>query len=149
MVKQDNIAQWLAGDELKRDQFKFIYNSMKVINDSCLKDYLINEDKKVMTLVVPYLAAYHALLKKMDIIEAKNNDRKKEQEKQERENRRVTFMQEQPEIEEDKKNEEEEKKDASPGKNPKPHPSQKLSASITSNFSEHQMEKERERLDIE
>jgi hypothetical protein len=25
MVQKDNVAQWLAGDELKQDQFKFIY----------------------------------------------------------------------------------------------------------------------------
>jgi hypothetical protein len=25
MVKKDVVAQWLAGDELKQDQFKFIY----------------------------------------------------------------------------------------------------------------------------
>ena len=53
MVKQDNIAQWLAGNELKRDQFKFLYDSIKVINESALKDLLLNEDKKVVQVVIP------------------------------------------------------------------------------------------------
>ena len=43
----------LAGDEVKRDQFKFIYNTMKVIYDSALKDYFLSDDPKVHDTVVP------------------------------------------------------------------------------------------------
>lgn len=80
---------------------------MKVINDCALKEYMLAEDKKVIENVIPVLAAYHAVVKKMNIIETKSNERKKELEKQEREAKKVTFMQEQPaEAEEDKKEEE-------------------------------------------
>lgn len=61
MVKQDNITQWLAGDDLKRDQFKFLYNTMKIIYDSALKDLLIAEDSKVLDNVLPMLVAFGAI----------------------------------------------------------------------------------------
>ena len=41
MVKKDVIAQWLMGDELKQDQFRFLYEVVKVIYDSALRDRLI------------------------------------------------------------------------------------------------------------
>ena len=65
---------------------------MKVINDCALKESLLAEDKNVIDIVVPYLAAYHAILKKMNIVETKMNEKKKEQEKLEREAKKVTFM---------------------------------------------------------
>jgi len=36
MVKMDLKAQWLVGDELKQDQFKFFYETTKIIYDSAL-----------------------------------------------------------------------------------------------------------------
>jgi hypothetical protein len=36
MVKKDMIAQMLMGDELKQDQFKFFYDTVKIIYDSAL-----------------------------------------------------------------------------------------------------------------
>jgi hypothetical protein len=44
MLQKDYTAQWLAGDELKQDQFKFIYNIVKIIYDSALRDHLLNEE---------------------------------------------------------------------------------------------------------
>ena len=61
MVQQDNITQWLAGDDLKRDQFKFLYNTMKIIYDSALKDLLIAEDPKVLDVVLPMMVAFNAI----------------------------------------------------------------------------------------
>lgn len=52
-VQKDLTAQWLAGDELKRDQFKFIYDVIKIIYDSALRDLLLNEDPKVVDNVIP------------------------------------------------------------------------------------------------
>ena len=56
---------------------------MKVINDCCLKDLFLNAEKdvKIWGTVIPCLAAYHALIKMMNINEAKDNDKKKELEK--------------------------------------------------------------------
>ena len=85
MVKCDNTAQWLAGDELKRDQFKFIYKTMKVINDCALREQMLIEDKKVITTIIPNLTAYHAVLVIKGIVDKKEDEKKKELEKAERE----------------------------------------------------------------
>lgn len=58
MVKRDIDAQWLAGDELKQDQFKFMYSVMKIIYDSALRDALLNDKKEVIEGVLPALVAY-------------------------------------------------------------------------------------------
>lgn len=42
MVQKDLTAQWLGGDELKQEQFKFIYRVMKIIYDCALRDSLLN-----------------------------------------------------------------------------------------------------------
>lgn len=75
----------MAGDELKQDQFKFMYRVMKIIYDSALRDMLLNEDQKVIDNVLPYLAAYEALLIIKNIFDTKEAERKKEIEKQARE----------------------------------------------------------------
>jgi hypothetical protein len=36
MVKKDLTAQWLVGDELKQDQFRFFYDTTKIVFDSAL-----------------------------------------------------------------------------------------------------------------
>jgi hypothetical protein len=41
MVKQDGTAQWLLGNELKQDQFKFMYDTTKIIYDSALQGKLL------------------------------------------------------------------------------------------------------------
>ena len=41
MVKRDQLAQWLVGDHLKQDQFKFFYDTAKIIYDSSLRDKLL------------------------------------------------------------------------------------------------------------
>jgi len=94
MVKTDLIAQWLAGDELKQDQFKFIYKVMKVIYDSALRNPLINEKAKVIKTVLPNLTAFYSVLLISDINETKLAEKKKEQEKAEREGKTVTFEEE-------------------------------------------------------
>lgn len=91
MVNKDQIAQWLAGDELKQDQFKFFHEVVKVIYDSALRDQLLNEDPRILDHVVPNLIAYHTVLKIKKIIETKIAEKKKEEEKAEREGRKVTF----------------------------------------------------------
>lgn len=99
MVERDFVAQILAGDELKQDQFKFIYKVVKIIYDSALKDHLLNEDPKVVGTVIPKLTAYHSVLLIKGILDTKTAEKKKELEKAEREGRKVTFQAE----DEDKK----------------------------------------------
>jgi hypothetical protein len=55
MVKKDNIVQWLAGDQLKRDQLIFLYEMHKITCSSALKDYYLsfNANKRIMEVVVP------------------------------------------------------------------------------------------------
>jgi hypothetical protein len=53
MVKKDGQAQWLVGDELKQDQFRFFYDTTKIIYDSVLRDKLVALDKIVVETVLP------------------------------------------------------------------------------------------------
>ncbi len=83
-IQKDLTAQWLAGDDLKIDQFKFMHKVMKIIYDSALRDMLLNEDDKVIENVLPSLAAYEALLVIKEILDTKDFERKKELEKLQR-----------------------------------------------------------------
>ena len=87
MVKQDTIAQWLVGDELKQDQFKFFYDTCLIIYDSALRDKLLNEDAVVIDSVLPKLVAYRAIMVIRNIQMVKAAEIKKAKEKAEREGR--------------------------------------------------------------
>ena len=91
MAKMDGTAQWLTGDELKQDQFKFFYDVVKIIYDCALKDYMLQDDAKILDVVIPNLTAYHSLLRIKEIMETKAAEKKKEQEKLERSSKGVTF----------------------------------------------------------
>lgn len=88
MVKHDNTVQWLAGNELKQDQFKFIYNVGDIIFKSALKDNLISKEKeqsvRVLEDVWPKLVAFKTLLQMRNIKIAKETDAAKAREKAER-----------------------------------------------------------------
>ena len=64
MVRKDNIAQWLAGDELKRDQLCFLYKMHKIVFDSALKEYYLshNTNKRITEVVIPQLTVYKSML---------------------------------------------------------------------------------------
>jgi len=62
MVKNDVTAQWLMGDHLKNDQLCFLYNVIKIIFQSSLKNKLINKDKELVDNVIPRLACFKGLL---------------------------------------------------------------------------------------
>ena len=53
VVKNDRIAQWLVGDELKQDQFKFFYDTVRIIYDSALKDRLLQGEDVMIQDVIP------------------------------------------------------------------------------------------------
>ena len=59
---EDLVAQWLMGDELKQDQFKFFYDTVKIIYDCALRDKLLAADPEVINYVIPKLIAYRALM---------------------------------------------------------------------------------------
>jgi hypothetical protein len=82
---------------LKQDQFKFLYNVIKIIYDSALRDLLLNEDPKVTEIVIPNLVAYHSILIIKRINDQKDFERRKEIEKAEREGKKVTFNSEEEE----------------------------------------------------
>lgn len=67
MVKTDGAAQWLVGDELKQDQFKFFYYTTKIIYDSALRDKLVALDKSVLETVLPQLVAFKSIMVIRDI----------------------------------------------------------------------------------
>jgi hypothetical protein len=83
MVKKDNIAQWLVGDELKQDQFKFMYESMKVIYDSAVKEKLLKSDETVLTYILNKIVAFRAIMVIRNIQLRKANEFKKIKEKAE------------------------------------------------------------------
>ena len=83
MVKSDGLAQWLMGDFLKQDQFKFFYMTMKIIFDSALKDKLCASDNNVLENVLPKLIAYKSLMVIRDIQLRKAYETKKAVEKAE------------------------------------------------------------------
>ena len=77
MVKNDVTAQWLMGDSLKNDQLCFIYNVIKIIYQSNLKNKLINKDKELIENVIPRLACFKGLLVIRNIIILQKDEAKK------------------------------------------------------------------------
>jgi uncharacterized coiled-coil protein SlyX len=89
MISKDVTAQWLAGDDLKQDQFKFIYNTMRVMYMSALKELLLAEDPKLLEEILPNLVVFRAIKEGTIILQKKKVDQKREAEKAEREGRKA------------------------------------------------------------
>lgn len=85
MIKKDYIAQWLMGDQLKQDQFKFIYDTTKIVYDSALRSKLLEKDPQVVHQVIPSLCALQSILVIRDIQLRKAAEVKHAKEKAERE----------------------------------------------------------------
>ena len=62
MVRQDGTAQWLVGDELKQDQFKFFYDTTKIIYDSAVQNKLLTADQTVLESIIPKLVAFRSVM---------------------------------------------------------------------------------------
>jgi hypothetical protein len=76
----------LVGDELKQDQFKFMYESMKVIYDSAVKEYLLSEDPvdlNNINHILSKIVAFRAIMVIRNIQLRKANEFKKIKEKAE------------------------------------------------------------------
>lgn len=76
MVKNDVTAQWLMGDELKNDQLCFLYQVIKIIHNSSLKNKLINKDKDLIDNIIPKLACFRGLIVIRDILYLKLEEEK-------------------------------------------------------------------------
>lgn len=83
MVKQDGIAQWLVGDELKQDQFRFFYDTTKIIYDSALQGKLLSADQTVLESILPKLVAFRSVMNIRNIQMRKAAEFKKIKEKAE------------------------------------------------------------------
>ena len=85
LIKVYNIVKILAGDQLKRDQFQFIYNVHDIVYCSALKNDYLSEQfgPHVMKEVIPEMTAYKAMLLIRDIDDQKANDVEKKKKKAE------------------------------------------------------------------
>jgi len=50
------------GNTVKQDQFRFLYNCIKIIYDSALQDKLLNEDPTIIESIIPKLVAYMSIM---------------------------------------------------------------------------------------
>lgn len=69
-----------------------MYNVVKIISESALKDQLMNDKKEVLENVLPALAAYEAIMIIKNILDVKEAEKKKELEKLEREGGNTTRL---------------------------------------------------------
>lgn len=85
LVHQYNIVKRIMGDELKRDQFQFLYNVHLTVYDSALKDIYLNskQHQQVMESVVPELTTFKAMLLIRDIDDRKAFDIERKKKKKE------------------------------------------------------------------
>lgn len=85
MTKQFVVSNWLAGDALKQDQFKFIYKIHEIVFGSALKDTYLDgkKNKVILEEVIPELTVFKAMLLIRDIDNKKQQDIVKEAEKAE------------------------------------------------------------------
>lgn len=81
LIEKDHVVQWLVGDELKQDQFRFLYECIKIIYDSALKPKLLSLDKTVLESVIPKLVAFKSLMAMRAIQNKKAEEMKKVKEK--------------------------------------------------------------------
>jgi len=85
LVRQFTIVKELAGDELKRDQFKFVYKVHDLVYNSALKDIYLNtkQNQMVMQTVIPEMTIFKAMLHIRDVDDKKAADAEKKQKKKE------------------------------------------------------------------
>lgn len=84
MVRQDLLVQWLVGDTLKQDQFRFLYECIKIVFDSALREKLLAGDKIVIESVIPKLVAFKSLMAMRGIQLRKAEELRKAKEKQQK-----------------------------------------------------------------
>ena len=85
LVRQYNIVKILAGDELKRDQFKFCYKIHEMVYSCALKDTYLNtaNAQVIRETVIPELTTFFTMLHVRDIDDKKLADDIKKKKKAE------------------------------------------------------------------
>lgn len=85
LVRQYNIVKRIAGDELKRDQFKFLYSIHEKVYACALREIFLNNKQHttVMQVVIPELTVFKAMLHIRDVDDRKASDEEKKQKKKE------------------------------------------------------------------
>ena len=78
MVSADVTAQWLMGDPLKTEQLCFLYDVVKIIYETALRNALLNMKEEVLQEVIPRLAVYCTLLHMRRILDVKEEEKKHE-----------------------------------------------------------------------
>lgn len=91
MVKADGICQWLMQDQLKQDQFQFMYETCKVLYDSPVRDKFLANDVTTLDSVLPKLLAYRSVMVIRNIQIKQAAEKKKLREKMEREGKGFTL----------------------------------------------------------
>ena len=85
VIKEYNVVKILAGDDLKRDQFKFIYRIHKKVYDSALKNTFVGRNKDspeaIMQKVIPELTVFNSMLHIRDVDDRKAADIEKKAKK--------------------------------------------------------------------
>lgn len=78
MVESDKVVQWLMGDTLKQDQFRFLYEVQKVIFNTCLKNVMIDDKQSgfVLSETIPQLCAFMTMKNILRIQKEKAADEK-------------------------------------------------------------------------
>ena len=76
LMREYNIVKWLCGDDLKRDQFRFMFDIMDKIYNSALRTMFVNPKANEATLkyVVSELTVFKSMLLIRDIDDKKEED---------------------------------------------------------------------------
>ena len=76
LVRVYNIVKEIAGDDLKRDQLKFIYSIHDKIYNSALKDIYLDDEQNQMTMecTIPELTVFESMIAIMKVNDKKIAD---------------------------------------------------------------------------
>lgn len=67
LIHADELAEMLLGDDLKKDQLKFIYDVITHVHNSPLREALLDDDPNVIKEVVPEVATFRALVQMSEV----------------------------------------------------------------------------------
>jgi len=84
LVKKDLVVQWLMGTELKKDQFRFFFDTCRLIFDSALRPQLLKADQTIVGSIIPKLVAFKSVMVLRNISIRKEREGRLAKEKEER-----------------------------------------------------------------
>lgn len=68
LLKSEELAEHLMGDELKKDQLEFIYSVIHHIYNSPLQPYLLSDHEVILKEVIPQVAVFKAIQQMAEVI---------------------------------------------------------------------------------